>query len=635
MLQICDLPWLPPPPANFSEICRAVDAASSLPGATIQHLATHALSAIQSITLGRSIARCRAAGLDLEPLKHFRLGILANATIDGIADCLPAAAARHGVALELILAPYDQVTQQALDAGSMINSARPDAALLLIDYRWLQLEALTAIGEAERRIEAATTRLFAMADSLRRNNGAAVIMQTLASPPESLFGSYDIRVAESLRASIADINRRIVAKTREAGFYLLDTAALAERIGTDAWFDPVQWFSFKLPMSAHCNRIYADHLGRLLGAIRGKARKCLVLDLDNTCWGGVIGDDGLEGIQIGQGSPAGEAFLSVQRLAKDLRSRGVILAVASKNDEDVARSPFRQHPDMLLKEQDFAAFQANWIDKASNLEAIAKKLNIGLDAIVMLDDNPAERAQLRAALPMVAVPELPSDPCWFGPFLMAAGYFEATSFSQDDLTRIDSYSTDAQRADVMAKARNLGEYLTTLEMVMTVRPFNAIGRQRITQLINKTNQFNLTTRRYTEADVAAMQDDPDTYTLQVRLRDKFGDLGMIAVAICRRRAVDDQLVWDIDTWLMSCRVLGRQVEEAMLGEICAAAQRAGIDKVVASYQPTSKNGMVRDHYTKLGFRFIEEDGNGVIHYELIPANVQARNIPICIDREPR
>lgn len=634
MLQICDLPWLPKPPVDFADICRALDQSPGPTGATIQNLATHALSAIQSVTLARAIARCQAAGRDLEPLKNFRLGVLANATIDGIADCLPAAAARHGVALELIVPPYDQVAQQALDAGSMINSARLDATLLAVDHRWLQLNALASADEAEHRIEAAVDRLFGIADALRHSNGAAVIMQTLATPPEPLFGSYDVRVAGSLRSSIANINRRIVTKTGEAGFYLFDTAALAERIGTNAWFDPVQWVSYKSPISAHCTRIYADHLGRLLGAIRGKARKCLVLDLDNTCWGGVIGDDGLEGIEIGQGSPAGEAFLGIQRLAKDLRSRGIILAVASKNDEDVARSPFRQHPDMLLKEQDFAVFQANWIDKASNLEAVAEKLNIGLDALVMLDDNPAERAQLRAALPMVAVPELPSDPSWFGPYLMAAGYFEATSFSKDDLIRIESYATDSQRAEVRTKARNLREYLAALEMVMTIRPFDAIGRQRITQLINKTNQFNLTTRRYTEAEVAAIQDDPDTYTLQLRLRDKFGDLGMVAVAICRTHDVDEQLVWCIDTWLMSCRVLGRRVEEAMLNEIATAARHAGIKKIVASYRPTSKNRMVYDHYEKLGFRLIGEDEIGVCHYDLRPTDVPLGDFPFRIDREP-
>jgi FkbH-like protein len=334
-----------------------------------------------------------------------------------------------------------------------------------------------------------------------------------------------------------------------------------------------------------------------------------VLDLDNTLWGGVIGDDGLDGIVLGQGSPRGEAFLSVQQAAFDLRSRGVVLAVCSKNNDEVARAPFREHTEMLLREEHIAVFQANWIDKASNLEAIAKTLNIGLDALVFLDDNPAERAQMRAALPMVAVPELPQEPAWYAWTLHAAGYFEAANYSAEDRLRSESYRADAKRAEVMAKARDLGDYLSSLEMVITVSPFDTKGRQRIAQLINKSNQFNLTTRRYTEAQVAAMETDADLFTLQVRLEDKFGDFGMIGVVICRPDAEESGL-WDIDTWLMSCRVLGRKVEEGMLYKIVEELRRRGATRLIGRYFPTAKNNMVRDHYGKLGFDLIEEPAEG-------------------------
>lgn len=596
----------------------------------MQYLATHALSAVQSATLTRRIGLCLESQADVPPLRRFRLAYVSNATVDGIADCLPAAAARHGVALEVFVPAYDQVAQEALDRNSTTNTTRPDAILLAVDYRWLQLPALTQKDEIDRRLEAATEQMFEVIDAFRRYSGAAIILQTLATPPQPLFGSYDTRVRGALRAMVWEINKRIVQKSTEAGFYILDTAALAERIGTDTWFDAAQWLNYKLPMAARCNRIYADHVGRLLGAISGKARKCLVLDLDNTCWGGVIGDDGLDGIKFGQGSPLGEAFLAVQQKAKDLRSRGIMLAVSSKNDELVARSPFQLHPDMLLKEADFAVFQANWIDKASNLEAVAQKLNIGLDALVMLDDNPAERAQIRAALPMVAVPELPSDPGEYPSYLTAAGYFEATSFSDDDLIRIETYSTDIQRAEVKEKFKDLDGYLGALDMVMSASPFDSSGRQRIASLINKTNQFNLTTRRYTEAQVATMQEDPDTFTLQVRLKDKYGDLGMIAVAICRSVAVGLQRVWEIDTWLMSCRVLGRRVEEAMLHEIVSDARRAGVDRLIARYLPTKKNSMVRDHFDNLGFQRILEDEAGGREYELELDKFTAKDFPFSI-----
>jgi FkbH-like protein len=368
-------------------------------------------------------------------------------------------------------------------------------------------------------------------------------------------------------------------------------------------------------------------LGRLLGAIRGKARKCLVLDLDNTVWGGVIGDDGLEGIKIGQGSAAGEAHLAVQQLALELNQRGVILAVSSKNDDDVARLPFRQHPDMLLKESHLSVFQANWDDKASNLEAIAAALNIGLDALVFLDDNPAERAQVRAALPMVAVPELPADPAWYPWMLSAAGYFEAVSFSDEDRLRASSYASDAGRAQVQAKARDLGDYLASLDMAVEMKPFDEHGRQRIAQLINKTNQFNLTTRRYTEAEVATAQADPDVFTLQVRLTDRFGDLGMIGVVIARPVVEEGGLAWDLDTWLMSCRVLGRRVEEAKLAAVVEAARAAGARRLLGLYRPTAKNNMVSDFYAKLGFVLEGEDADGTRRYALEVAGYAPPALP--------
>ena len=455
-----------------------------------------------------------------------------------------------------------------------------------------------------------------MVDALRDFGGGVAILPTLATPPEPLFGSFDVRTPGTLRRNIFALNERIRQLAQETGSYLLDMASVAERVGTDVWFDPVQWSAYKLPFAATLNPAFADMVGRLLGAVRGKARKCLVLDLDNTIWGGVIGDDGMEGIKIGQGSARGEAFLTVQRIALDLRDRGVMLAVCSKNTDEVARGPFRKHPDMLLREKDISVFQANWLDKPSNIEAIAKTLNIGLDALVFLDDNPAERGQVRAALPSVAVPELPSDANLYARTLSAAGYFEATTFSKEDLLRAESYASDAQRADVMTKSRNLGDYLTALEMELTVAPFDRQGRQRIAQLINKTNQFNLTTRRYTESEVAAMEADPVIHTLQVRLRDKFGDLGMIAVIICKPEAAATP-TWHVDTWLMSCRVLGRKVEEAMLAELIADARAAGIEKITSCYIPTAKNDMVAEHFSKLGFTLLAQMDNGGRTYELV------------------
>jgi FkbH-like protein len=563
-------------------------------GEALQRLAGHALSAGQAAALSRAIGKCQAAGRDLSPLSSFRLGVLASATYDLINEGLAAAAARHGVALDLVTADYDQVMQEALDPTSRINTEPVDAVLLAVDHRWLGLDR-PALGDAGA-VARAMERLATVAEALK----APVILQTLPAPPQALFGSYDRRVRGAVRSLVDEANRAVVGLADASGGYLLDVASLAERIGLDQWFDPVHWLAHKLPFAPACNAAYADLLGRLLGAIRGKGRKCLVLDLDNTCWGGVIGDDGLEGIKVGQGSATGEAFLAVQQMATELHGRGVVLAVCSKNDEDAARRPFREHPDMLLKESHLAVFQANWDDKASNLEAIAAALNIGLDALVLLDDNPAERAQVRAALPMVAAPELPNDPAWYPWILSAAGYFEAVAFSDEDRLRASSYASDAGRAEVKANARDLGDYLASLAMTLELKPFDEHGRHRIAQLINKTNQFNLTTRRYTEAEVAAAQADPDVFTLQARLSDRFGDLGMIGVIIARPLVEEDDLAWEIDTWLMSCRVLGRRVEEGMLAALVQAARAAGAGRLIGVYRPTAKNGMVADFYPRLG-----------------------------------
>ena len=598
------LPWLAAPPADFRARCRALPEVGGSVGAAVQLLAGFSLDAAQSAMLRRALARLRAAGRDLAPLAGFRLGVLASATYDLICDCIPAAGARHGLAIDLVTTPYDQVMQQALDPASAINNAGLDAALLAVDHRWLGLDRNCLASPAEERIASAMQNLRALVDALREHGRAAAILATIPCPTEALFGSFDRRVQGTLQAMIDEANRRIIALAEDSGSYLLDVAELAARIGRDRWFDPIQWLAYKLPFSAECFPIYADMLARLIGAIRGKARKCLVLDLDNTIWGGVVGDDGVDGIVIGQGDPVGEAFLSVQRAASDLRERGIVLAVCSKNADEVARRPFRERREMILREADIAVFQANWIDKPANLEAIAKSLNIGLDALVLLDDNPAERAHVRAALPMVAVPELPEDPSLYAWFLFSAGYFESVSYSAEDRLRARSYHSDSRRAEVMAGSRDLGDYLSSLQMTISFAPFDQAGRPRVAQLINKTNQFNLTTRRYSEAELARLEADKSVVTLQARLTDKFGDLGMISVAICRSDP-GDATAWTIDSWLMSCRVLGRRVEDAMLAEIVREAKKRGVRQLAGTYLASEKNTMVSDHYRRLGFQEVE------------------------------
>ena len=355
--------------------------------------------------------QCVRYGKELGPLRPFRLGLVSNGTLDLLKPILVATAARHGLALECIMADFGQTTQEALDPASRINGARPDAVLLAIDHRGLPLRFDLGDSAVEDAcVDAALRHLTMIREGIRANAGSVCIVQTLAPPPETLFGGYDKVVHGTPRRLIGKLNQAIADSIAGTQDVLLDVAGLADTVGLANWHSPSLWNIAKLAFDDSCAPIYAEHVARVLAALRGLSRKCLILDLDNTVWGGVIGDDGLEGIKIGQGDPTGEAHLAVQRIALSLRERGIVLAVSSKNTDEIARAPFREHPEMLLKEAHLAVFQANWNDKATNIRAIAEELSLGLDSMVFLDDNPVERDFVRQALPQVAVPELPDDP---------------------------------------------------------------------------------------------------------------------------------------------------------------------------------------------------------------------------------
>jgi FkbH-like protein len=627
------LGWLPTAPADFAQRCRDLAQADEAPGQglgdRVRALANAALDENQLHRLAKQMARCTAQGQSLAPLQPLRLGIVSNATTHFMTGPLIATAARHGIALQCVEADYGQTMQSALSPESTIRRAGCDAVLLALDARGLPLRAVPGdAGAAGEVVDAALAQLGAMRDGLHAGGVPVCIVQTLAGPVDALFGSLDVAVPGTWRELIDATNRGIARSVQGTSDLVLDIAQLAQTVGLAEWHDERLWNMAKLPFASAYLPLYADHVCRLLAALRGRSRKCLVLDLDNTVWGGVVGDDGVEGIVIGQGDATGEAHLQVQRTALMLRERGVVLAVSSKNNDATARAPFQRHPEMLLREAHIAVFQANWNDKATNLQAIAKALSLGVDALVFLDDNPAERALVRRMLPQVAVPELPDDPALYARTLLAAGYFEAIAYSVEDRQRAGYYQDNARRADLAKQAGDLDAYLASLDMRMTLQPFDATGRSRIAQLINKSNQFNLTTHRYTEAEVAALEQDPDAFTLQVRLEDQFGDNGMISVLICLQQQGD----WFIDTWLMSCRVLGRKVEQAVLQELAAQARQRGIERLRGRYLPTEKNQLVEDHYAKLGFTLVQRGEGGRTDWVLAVDAVAEQALPMQVVR---
>jgi FkbH-like protein len=574
------------------------------------------------------LGKARLDGKSVDPLRPFKLAVLSNSTIDLIVPALVASAIRHGIALDVVQPSYDQVAQEALTPDSKVNSSKPDAVLLALDYRALPLKMSPGDADAAAAtIQGALGYLRMLRDGIKANSNAVCIFQNFPQPTETLFGALDASLPGTLRSLLANINHELAQYVAGSGDVLLDAAGIAQTVGLAEWHNPRLWNMAKFSFSEELIPLYADHVGRVVAALRGKSGKVLILDLDNTIWGGVIGDDGMEGINIAQGDAAGEAHLAVQRLALDLRQRGIVLAVSSKNTDEVARRPFELHPEMLLKLEHIAVFQANWNDKATNIQAIAEELSLGLDAMVFLDDNPAERGLVRKLLPEVSVPELPEDPAYYARTLAAGGYFEAVAVSGEDFKRAQQYQDNAKRANLQKQVGGLEAYLASLEMTITFQTFDTTGRSRIVQLINKSNQYNLTTRRYTDPEVAAAEDDPKVFTLQVRLSDIFGDNGMISVVICRPGAAGD---WQIDTWLMSCRVLGRKVEHMVLREMMKHARTAGIRKLVGTYRPTDRNKLVVDHYAKLGFTKTAEEESGLTRWELFVDGAEPETAPMTV-----
>ncbi len=619
------LAWLPRPPKNFSTLCSTILDPSEDQGLRIRTLATYGLDENALNTLAKVIEKAKTKPLSLTP---FRLAIISNSTSDFLTPSLIATAARHGFVLECIKADFGQTVQEAINPESPINQAQPDAVLIAIDYRGLPLQTSPGNQEAhDATVSACLQYLEGIRAGFHANSNAFCIIQTIARPVELLTGSFECALSGTLRSLVNDINSGIAESIINTADVLLDIAGLAETVGLNQWHDPIFWNLAKLPFSSHFLPLYAEHVCRTLAAQRAKNRRCLILDLDNTVWGGIIGDDGLEGIVIGQGDATGEAHLDIQQTALALRDRGIVLAVSSKNTDKIARQPFREHPDMLLKEKHFAVFQANWNDKATNIAAIAKELSLGLDAMVFLDDNPAERDLVRKMLPQVAVPELPDNPALYSRYLLAGGYFETVAFSAEDNKRAEFYQENARRIALQQQVGDLDAYLNSLAMKVNFQPFDDTGRARITQLINKTNQFNLTTKRHTENEVKAIQSSSDCFTLQVRLSDVFGDNGMISVISCRSLDSDS---WHIETWLMSCRVLGRNVEKAVFQEIINQARHQGISQLLGTYHPTERNQLVKDHYANLGFENLGDEADGTTHWLFDVALYQEEILPMTV-----
>lgn len=599
MIELLNLPWLSKKTPHAAEVLDSRERLAETPLRDLVRFAEMKLNDRDVRRLAKTVS-WRATEVVEANLERVRLCLACQATADLLLDELIVAGLRLGLLIEIVQTEFNQLADVAY--GSFFDDESRDNidfTFVGLDYRQLGFRA-DIVGDltaSQREVEEKTSAILGMCAAIRAKTRAPCIIQNLVAQESTWLGSLDRNIPGSALWLMDSVNARIGEHVAESPDYLFDCEHLASQIGATNWHDPGMWYVAKLGFSQTAVPYFAHRLAALVAAAKGKSRRVLVLDLDNTLWGGVIGDDGVEGIRVGQGSAVGEAFFDVQRMAALLKSRGVILAVSSKNDEAVAKLAFEQHSGMSLRFDDFAAFRANWDDKASNIRHIGRMLNLGLDSFVVVDDNPAEREIVRRTLPEVAVPEIGSDPAEYARIVMAAGYFESVSFNEEDRQRAQMYRENAKRAGAMEIVADMDAYLASLEMQLRLRPFDKPGRARIVQLINKSNQFNLTTRRYSAAEIEAMEQDGGIFTLQASLKDKFGDNGMISVVICRPNSND----WVIDTWLMSCRVLKRRVEEQILEFVLARAREAGVKCLKGVYRPTAKNGLVKNHYRDLGF----------------------------------
>jgi FkbH-like protein len=582
--------------------------------------------------LARSVTRMRpsfAAGqflgrFNLQPIRAL---IFCNATAQHLAETLVGTGIRHGMMLDTMIAEYEEPEVFLARNRESLAAFAPDIAIIATDVHAFALKpTLGDAAAADEAAERAVARLRVVREQLRAVLGTPVIFQTIIPDPEQSRLHVDRLIPGSHKDLVSRANTKIADFVRDSGDLILDVAAIAATVGFDNWASSRHWALAKYQFAPDMAPLYAEHLARLIGLRFGKSRRVLVLDLDNTLWGGIVGDDGKDNLVLGPGSPVGEAHRAIQQMAKSLRERGIVLCVSSKNEESVALDAFRTHPEMVLDEEHIAIFQINWKDKAANLLVLSQFLNLSLESFVFLDDNPAERAQVRFTLPEVAVPELPKDVTeWLGVF-QAACYFETTGFTQEDRERGGYYRANAMRAAQLQSSAGQADYLRSLDMEMEIASFDAAGRKRIAQLMTKSNQFNLTTKRYSEADVAAAEVDPTRIALQIRLSDIFGDNGMISVVI----ADLGQNSLDIETWLMSCRVLGRGVPEAVLDWLVGKARRLGKPFIRGTYIPTKKNMMVADHYRGLGFSLMDQKPDATTYWQLSVASYGDKRPPIRI-----
>lgn len=494
---------------------------------------------------------------------------------------------------------FGQIDQEILNPNSGLYEFQADFILIFhSSNKMLQKFTDSTLEQRELFASKHLSNLKDLYNSIKEKSSAKVLYYNLTELSDGVFGNFSTKVEPSFPYQLRKINYQLMDLSRDLkDLFLIDLSAICSRMGLVNFFNARLYVQASMAISLDALPIVAKQSLDVIFALKGKIRKCVIFDLDNTLWGGVIGDDGIERIEIGN-LGNGKAHSQLQKWGKQLKERGIILAVCSKNDEDNAKEPFLKHPEMVLKLEDFAIFVANWNNKADNIRDIQKVLNIGFDSMVFIDDNPYERNLVRENIPEVCVPELPEDPVDYVDFLRNENLFETTSYSGNDQKRTEQYQAEAERIVFQKSFSDPGEYLASLEMTAEVKEFDSFSIPRVAQLAERSNQFNLRTIRYSEAEIVSISNSDNQIGLTYGLKDKYGDYGIIAVLILNKTKNH----FFIDTWIMSCRVLKRGVEWFILNDLVTRAKELGIAEIHGEYIPTKKNKLVKDHYQSLGFK---------------------------------
>lgn len=559
---------------------------------------------------------------DASALHKIKVALVGDTATQFLATAICGMGRTRGYDIELYEAEYNQVEQQFADPQSDLHQSQAEFIVLFQStHKFGEVHSMMSSEEQEHLAE---QRLQFIEDILTSDDFVSkkIIYLNYPEIEDTVFGSYANKVTNSFTFQVRKFNYDLMLLSQRYGnLFVCDIAGLQNKFGRNWMFAPNVYTSTEMVLSIDALPYVASRIMDIIAACKGQFKKCLILDLDNTIWGGVIGDDGLEGIQVGHGLGIGKAFTEFQMWVRKLRQRGIIICVASKNDEDKAKEPFIKHPDMVLSLDDISVFMSNWETKVDNIRTIQSILNISFDSMVFLDDNPFERNMVRENIPGITVPELPEDPAEYLEYLYSLNLFETASYSSGDKDRTKQYQIEAKRVSLKKTFTNEAEFLKSLGMISTVSGFTKFNIPRVAQLSQRSNQFNLRTVRYTEADIEKFTKEPEVIGMSFTLKDKFGDNGLIAVIIMK--ALDHERLF-VDTWFMSCRVLKRGMENFTLKTMVDAAKAKGYKKIIGEYIPTLKNRMVCDHYEHLGFTKTDETSDGVKTYVLDVDDYQPR-----------